>query len=81
MLPEEGLKAFLDVDARRYFPVHWGMFTMNFHPWYEPPQKMSKFAQQHGFSFISLQLGETVEINDRYQNKLWWREKEQEKKD
>lgn len=72
LLPEDGVKAFLDVNAKCYFPVHWGMFTLNFHPWNEPPQKMSEFAKAKGFTFVTPKIGQVVEVNDSYRYEAWW---------
>lgn len=74
MLPEESVKAYFDLRAKRYFPVHWGMFVLSFHPWYEPIVKISQAAKKDGINLISPKLGEAITINDQYENKSWWDE-------
>ncbi|UXR64688.1 MBL fold metallo-hydrolase [Bdellovibrio bacteriovorus] len=32
-LPEESVQAYFDLKAQRFFPVHWGMFSLAFHSW------------------------------------------------
>lgn len=72
MLPEESVQAFYDLKAKRYFPVHWGMFELAFHSWYEPIQKISEMAWDKGISLVSPKLGEVVEVNASYKNHFWW---------
>lgn len=72
MLPEESIQAFKDLKAKRYFPVHWGMFELAFHTWYEPIQKISEMAWNNGINLVSPKLGEVVQVNDSYKNEFWW---------
>jgi len=72
MLPEETIQAYFDLKAKRFFPIHWGMFSLAPHTWYEPIVRTSAIAKAKGIPLISPRLGELVEINDRYENKLWW---------
>lgn len=72
MLPEESIQAFKDLNAKRYFPVHWGMFELAFHSWYEPIQKISEMAWDNSIKLVSPKLGEVVQVNDGYKNIFWW---------
>ncbi len=74
MLPDESVKAYFDLKAKRYFPVHWGMFELAFHSWYEPILKISEAAQRDGINLISPKLGEAVTVNDQYINEQWWKD-------
>lgn len=74
MLPEESIQAFQDLKAKRYFPVHWGMFELAFHTWYEPIQRISEMAWDKGISLVSPKLGEVVQVNSSYKNHFWWEE-------
>lgn len=74
MLPEESIKAYFDLKAKRYFPVHWGMFELSLHSWYEPIQKISEFAWDNSINLVSPKIGEVVVVNDRYKNHWWWEE-------
>lgn len=74
MLPEETLKAFYDLKAKRLFPIHWGMFELAFHSWYEPIQKISEMTWDKGVKLVSPKLGELVQINNNYKNHFWWEE-------
>lgn len=72
MLPEESAKAYFDLKAKRYFPVHWGMFELSFHTWYEPIQKISEYAWDKGINLVSPRLGQIVTVNDQWKNDFWW---------
>lgn len=72
ILPTEQAQAYEDLRARRLFPIHWGMFTLAPHSWYEPITLLSQIAKERGISLLSPQLGEIVEVNDSYVSKSWW---------
>lgn len=80
MLPEQSVQAYFDLKAKRYFPVHWGMFELAFHSWYEPIMKISEASKVRGINLVSPKLGETIVINDHYVNKEWWNEMLEERK-
>jgi hypothetical protein len=43
------------------------------HPWYEPPDNISRAAEQDSLNLISPMIGETVYLNDTAQVfKKWW---------
>lgn len=72
MMPEEGAQAYVDLRAKHYFPVHWGMFVLALHTWKDPIERISRAARERGISLISPVLGEIVTINDDYRNRAWW---------
>lgn len=74
MLPEESVQAYFDLKAKRYFPVHWGMFELAFHSWYEPIVKLNQAAKEKGINLVAPKLGETIVVNDKYVSKAWWEE-------
>ncbi len=74
MLPDESIQAFYDLKAKRYFPIHWGMFNLSLHAWYEPIEIISKSAMEKNISLIAPQIGEVVVINDSYVTTPWWRQ-------
>lgn len=74
LLPEESVQAYFDLRAKRYFPVHWGMFQLSLHTWYEPILNISRAAKEKGINLISPKLGEMISVNDQYVNKSWWEE-------
>ncbi|MEK2690807.1 MBL fold metallo-hydrolase [Bdellovibrio sp. GT3] len=75
LLPDESVNAFKDLNAKRYFPIHWGMFSLAFHSWFEPLEKLSAAASANGMKLVTPKIGEIVTVNDSYSSEPWWREK------
>ena len=73
MLPEEGVKAFRDLRAERYFPVHWGMFTLALHRWYEPIETITQLAEKNDFPLITPVIGQLVDVSSDTNFPSWWR--------
>ncbi len=74
LLPEFFHQTYLDLRAKRYFPVHWGMFELSLHTWYDPAVRLSVLAKETGMNLVTPKLGEMVTLNDRYINNPWWTE-------
>ncbi|MFK8020427.1 MAG: MBL fold metallo-hydrolase [Pseudomonadales bacterium] len=73
LMPAEAVKAFKDLNAKYYFPVHWGMFRLSVHPWYEPVEKLYANAKQGNIEIIVPKVGQLVNINKPAPLELWWR--------
>jgi L-ascorbate metabolism protein UlaG (beta-lactamase superfamily) len=73
MLPAQSVQAFLDLKAKQYFPVHWGMFNLAFHTWYEPIVKLNNAARASAIHLLSPMLGELVDVDGNDENELWWK--------
>ncbi|WP_413587342.1 MBL fold metallo-hydrolase [Bdellovibrio sp. HCB274] len=72
LLPQESVQAFKDLNAKRYFPIHWGMFSLAFHSWYEPLEKLTAAAEANGMVLVTPKIGEVVSVNDSYLSTRWW---------
>ena len=75
MLPKESVKAFKDLKATKYFPVHWGMFKLAMHAWYEPVEKLYQYSKTENFELIAPRLGQVVNINSPKPLETWWKQK------
>nr|WP_295902354.1 MBL fold metallo-hydrolase [uncultured Bdellovibrio sp.] len=71
-LPEESVQAYFDLRAKRFFPIHWGMFVLALHSWREPVDELLKLSKSRGVNLVTPKLGEVVAINDNYRNVEWW---------
>ncbi len=74
MQPEESVQAALDVKAKAFIPVHWGMFDLALHHWSEPVVRSSKIAYDRGLAFLSPKLGERVDTGHLQTFSPWWEE-------
>lgn len=72
MLPEETIQAAVDLKARTFVPVHWGMFDLSIHHWTDPVKRSSKLAKERGLPFLSPRLGEIVDRNVEQSFQEWW---------
>ncbi|HPF07661.1 MAG TPA: MBL fold metallo-hydrolase [Spirochaetota bacterium] len=72
MLPDEAAQAYFDLNARRYFPIHWGMFELALHPWYQPASDISKEADSRKINLITPMLGEIITIDKGLKTGRWW---------
>ena len=75
MLPEEVLKATLDLKAKRLFPVHSSKFKLAFHPWDEPLTLLSKHNENtYHLPLVTPKIGEIVYLDDSKQEfTQWWK--------
>lgn len=72
LMPEQGVKAFQELNAKVYFPVHWGAFKLSTHSWFEPIQLAYKFSVEKHFPIIAPKIGEIISIDENYKQVQWW---------
>jgi L-ascorbate metabolism protein UlaG (beta-lactamase superfamily) len=72
-LPEDVMKSFGDLNAKRLLPVHSSKFALANHPWDEPLATVSKNCKESGISLITPMIGEVVYLKDNNQQfSRWW---------
>lgn len=74
MMPEETVKASVDLRAKVLMAVHWGKFALAFHPWDEPIKRVSAKAAELNVQLTTPMIGEPVIIGQSYPTKKWWEE-------
>lgn len=74
VLPDEAVQAYFDLKAKRFFPVHWGMFVLALHEWNEPVRELFRLSEGKDVKILTPKLGEILKINDDYENQKWWSE-------
>lgn len=72
MLPEQTVMAAKDLNARVLMPVHWAKFELSLHPWNEPINRATKFADTKNQTLTTPMIGEPVILNVSYPSKKWW---------
>ncbi len=72
MLPEEVLKAVLDLHATHLLPVHWAKFGLAYHPWDEPIRRLLAAARNPDLVITTPRIGEPVVLGEHYPQDQWW---------
>lgn len=74
MFPEQTVQAHIDLKGKILHPIHWGTFSLSFHPWYEPMHRLRKAAHLADIDFITPIVGETVTNGKKNLSSQWWSE-------
>lgn len=72
VFPEESVQAYFDLKAKRFLPVHWGMFVLSLHSWREPIDTLLKLSREKGVNLITPKIGELISIDEAYRSTEWW---------
>jgi len=73
MAPEETAQAAVDLNSKIFLPIHWGAFTLAFHSWTDPIERVAKKAKELGIPVTTPKIGEPIIIgNEQYPNQPWW---------
>jgi L-ascorbate metabolism protein UlaG (beta-lactamase superfamily) len=72
MMPEDTVRASIDLHAKWLLPVHWAKFSLSLHPWSEPVQRVLKKARELNVNVTTPVIGEPVILNRSYPAKEWW---------
>lgn len=74
MMPEEVVQASIDLQAKRFFPVHSSKFKLANHPWKEPLERVSiASTKQNTSQLITPKIGEVIYLNKQDQVfEKWW---------
>jgi L-ascorbate metabolism protein UlaG (beta-lactamase superfamily) len=70
--PEQAVAAYKDLRGQALVPIHWGVFDLGFHSWYEPIERLVKAAGRAGARCLTPRMGELVAPDDHL-NTCWWR--------
>ena len=71
-MPKQAVKAFRDIKGKHLVPVHWGMFSLAMHDWFEPPAEIYKMAIAENLSVILPVLGQRVDLKNLPLLEKWW---------
>lgn len=72
MGPENAVQAALDLKAAMLMPIHWGTFSLAFHPWKEPVERLIDEAAEKNVSLLLPAPGQTVTVTQEAYNSRWW---------
>ncbi|MCB1141458.1 MAG: MBL fold metallo-hydrolase [Leptospiraceae bacterium] len=74
LLPRETSQAFLDVKGKVLVPIHWGMFELSLHDWYEPVEESERYASEMGIELWTPELGQVMELEKQNIITKWWKD-------
>lgn len=75
MMPEETVQAHVDLQGQLMIPIHWGAFTLSFHSWTDPVERVMKAAQQRNLTLATPRIGEVVTVgSNHYPVSAWWQD-------
>ncbi|UII55889.1 MBL fold metallo-hydrolase [Cytobacillus spongiae] len=74
MTPEEAIQAHRDVKGKNMMLIHWGAFTLAYHGWKEPVERVLIDSKKANVNLITPKLGETVNIGEEWPvpSSRWW---------
>ena len=73
VLPEETAQAFIDLKGKRLVPVHWGMFDLSLHSWYDPIERLEKEAEKRNLNLLTPKFGQIVKLEEETIFEKWWK--------
>ncbi len=77
LLPEEVIQAAIDLRTKQFLPMHWGMYNLSIHDWFEPIESVSALAEKNQVSIRAPVLGELLTLKKDQPAPIaikWWRE-------
>ncbi|CBW25712.1 putative exported protein [Halobacteriovorax marinus SJ] len=74
LLPKQSIQAYKDLRAKKYFPIHWGMFVLSMHTWNEPMQEIFKLSENNEVNLVVPKIGQIVNLSNDFTNEFWWRD-------
>ncbi len=74
MMPEETVRASIDLKSKLLLPIHWGAFTLSLHDWTDPVERVTKKADELNMPITTPKIGEPVILgNKTYPTEKWWK--------
>jgi L-ascorbate metabolism protein UlaG (beta-lactamase superfamily) len=75
LMPEETVQACLDIRAKTFIPIHWAAFTLSFHDWFDPAERVVQAAKLNNIPIITPKMGERVSVGESsFASVYWWRQ-------
>ena len=73
MMPEDSVRAHLDLRGKVMLPIHNSTFDLSLHPWYEPMERVAALAVEQGITLATPIMGEPLAVLDPAPTLAWWR--------
>lgn len=62
MNPEDASQAALDVHAKYLLPMHIGKFSLAYHPWFEPFDRITAASRDKPYTLLTPMIGERLSL-------------------
>jgi len=72
LLPDQFAKAFTDLNAKEYLPIHWGVFTLAPHAWNEPIFELMQAFENDDPPITIPMIGQTITVGEPFGAEDWW---------
>ena len=72
-MPSEVIQGFKDLKGKHLIPIHWGMFTLAMHNWYDPPVEIEKRAKKENINVLIPKIGQVIDMKFKPRLKSWWK--------
>ena len=72
MMPEETVRAAIDLKSKVFMPIHWGAFTLALHDWTEPVERASQEAKRLNQPITTPKIGESFRVGQDVLEVKWW---------
>lgn len=74
MTPEDAAQAADDLGAKAMMPAHVGKFTLAFHRWDEPFERLVSASKGKSWQLLTPRIGQMLELTDEQQmaTSHWW---------
>lgn len=77
MFPEQTFQATVDLQTKIMLPIHWGSFTLAFHPWHESIDRVLQLKKERRPDFLitTPKLGELIDLlGSQFPMNHWWKD-------
>jgi len=72
MGPDHASNAHIALKGKLMMPIHYGTFNLAPHAWYEPAERLEKFAKDKKIDLFVPEPGKPTEVKGPY-NSAWWK--------
>lgn len=73
MLPEDAVRAHIDLKGKGLMPIHWARFNLSVHDWTEPVDRLLCKAAKEGVTVLTPQIGQSYDLETTLETPRWWR--------
>ena len=72
-LPQETIQAQIDIKGKAMVPIHWSMFELSLHDWFEPIVRAEYEAKKRNVNLLTPMLGQLVVLDRDHNFTAWWK--------